>query len=89
MHDHERHPVFEFVVFGTALAMAVVLAYYSWQRFAPRRAAPAAGYSSGQQAPDEGAQEVQFGGDLEASETLPAVGRIPPVEGSPRKKRAN
>jgi hypothetical protein len=88
MHDHDRHPVFEFVVFGTALVMAVVLAYYSWQRFAPRRAAPAAGYSA-QQSPDDALPDVQFGGDLEASDTVSAVGRIPPVEGSPRKKRSN
>jgi hypothetical protein len=89
MHDHDRHPVFEYVVFGTALVLFCVLMFYGWQRFGPKRPAAASSYYRTEGATDGDSQpDVEVSPPAEGvSDTVRAVGRIPPVEGTPGKPK--
>jgi len=76
MRDHDRHVVFEFVVFGTALVLAGVLAYYSWLRFRPQGAPPERSAVEIPEAPQAPS------GNLEMSPTVRAVPYTTPAQGS-------
>lgn len=84
MHD-ERHPVLEYLVFGAAAVLALILAYYGFMRWDSGRRSAEAAAPLGQAeaaAPDLPAST----GNLQHSGTVEAVGELPAVKlsGSPK-----
>jgi hypothetical protein len=90
MREAERHPVFEFIVFGLALVLAGVLAFFAWGRFHTARRANARMESNGGAVTEPPEEDPSPSGGLIHSGTLRGVPSLPPVQGSPRppKKRS-
>ena len=86
----ERHPVFEYLVFGLAALMAVLIAYKAFTRWEANHSAgahPEAPLGRSPRADDSDQQGIT--GTLEYSDTQPGVTALPAVKLSQPKKRSS
>lgn len=79
MHD-DRHPVLEYLVFGLAGVLAVILAYYAFMRWENGRRAAGAEAPLGRAAEAEAPDLPASTGNLRHSGTVEAVGQLPAVK---------